>query len=123
MEFTKKQAIYLQIADHICEQILQQQLNVGDKIASIREMAVIIEVNPNTVARAYAYLEDKKIIATERGIGYFVSSDALKIVKQLKKGSLLSHELPSLFKAMDLLNLSFKDLQKMYQKYQQEKSS
>ena len=59
MEFLQNQAIYQQIADYICERILQQDWRIGEKIPSIREMAVKIEVNPNTVAKTYSYLESE----------------------------------------------------------------
>ena len=73
MEFKDTQTIYLQIADHFCENILRKKWNPGDRIPSVREMAVNIEVNPNTVMRTFNYLQDKGIIFNKRGIGYFVS--------------------------------------------------
>ena len=48
MNFTKNQTIYMQIADHVSEQILRGELQAGDKIPSVRELAATIEVNPNT---------------------------------------------------------------------------
>ncbi len=120
MEFQQKHAIYLQIANHICEKILSNEWNTGDKIPSIREMAVNIEVNPNTIVRAYNYLEEKNIITKTRGVGYFVSNDALKTTRGLKKQSFLSQELPLLFKTMDLLNVDLSELQQLYHQFKQE---
>ena len=51
MDFTKSQTIYMQIADHISEQILAGSMQAGDKVPSVREMATNIAVNPNTVMR------------------------------------------------------------------------
>ena len=85
MEFRDKQAIYLQIADHFCENILLEKWKPGDRIPSVREMAVNMEVNPNTVMRTFTYLQDKEIIFNKRGIGYFVSEDGLKRTINLKK--------------------------------------
>ena len=56
MDFEKKQAIYMQIGDHICENILSGRWNEGERLPSTREMAVSMEVNPNTVMRTYTYL-------------------------------------------------------------------
>jgi len=114
MEFKEKQAIYLQIGDHICENILKKQWRVGDKIPSIREMAVSLEVNPNTVMRTYSYLQDTGIIFNRRGIGYFVAKDAYEKARDLKKKKFINSELPHLFRTMDLLKVTFEDLKELY---------
>ncbi len=114
MEFKEKQAIYLQIGDHICENILKKQWRVGDKIPSIREMAVSLEVNPNTVMRTYSYLQDMGIIFNRRGIGYFVAKDACEKARDLKKKKFINSELPHLFRTMDLLKVTFDDLMELY---------
>jgi DNA-binding transcriptional regulator YhcF (GntR family) len=116
MEFRENQAIYLQIADHFYENILLQKWNPGDRIPSVREMAVNIEVNPNTVMRTYNYLQDNGIIFNKRGIGYFVSEDGLKKTKDLRKENFVNQELPRFFKEMDLLNLSMEDINGYYER-------
>jgi DNA-binding transcriptional regulator YhcF (GntR family) len=70
MEFRENQAIYLQIAELICERILLKQWASEDKVPSVRELAVQLEVNPNTVMRTYDFLEQKDIIFTKRGMGF-----------------------------------------------------
>lgn len=120
MEFNDNQAIYLQIADLFCENILLKKWSPGDRIPSVREMAVSIEVNPNTVMRTFNYLQDKGIIFNKRGIGYFVSEDGLQKTKALKKEDFVKQELPKVFKDMDLLNLTMEDLQEYYEKYKTE---
>ena len=117
MEFRDNQAIYLQIADFFCENILLQKWSPGDRIPSVREMAVNIEVNPNTVMRTFNYLQEKGIIFNKRGIGYFVSEDGFEKTRTLKKDDFITNELPMFFKAMGLLNLSLEDLSNYYQKY------
>ena len=76
MKFTKPKAIYMQIADYICESILANELKEGDRIQSVREMAAQVEVNPNTVARTFSYLQEKERIYNQRGVGYFAADDA-----------------------------------------------
>ncbi len=110
MEFLEQRAIYLQIADYICEKILSREWQAKEKILSVRDMAVDIEVNPNTVVRSYGYLEDKGIIFKQRGIGYFVAEDAFDKVLKLKKEIFLQQEAPRFFKTMELLNLKLGDL-------------
>jgi len=117
MEFRDNQAIYLQIADLFCEHILLKKWNPGDRIPSVREMAVDIEVNPNTVVRTFNYLQDKGIIYNKRGIGYFVAEDGFEKTKALKKEDFVNNELPRVFRAMELLNLSIDDLSKYHNQY------
>ena len=117
MEFTDNQAIYLQIADLFCENILTGKWKEGDRIPSVREMAVNMEVNPNTVMRTFNYLQEKEIIFNKRGIGYFVSDDGFEKTKTLRKQDFVTLELPRFFKEMDLLNLSLEDVERYYQDY------
>jgi DNA-binding transcriptional regulator YhcF (GntR family) len=66
MNFRDQQAIYLQIADYVCENILLKKWPAGEKLISIRDLAVEIQVNPNTVQRAYDFLQQKDIISNKR---------------------------------------------------------
>jgi len=116
MEFKDRQAIYLQIGEYICENILRKKWREGDKIPSIREMAVSIEVNPNTVMRTYSYLQDMGIIYNKRGIGYFVSENSYQKTLELKKKNFIDHELPQFFKTMTLLQITLDDLKDFYDK-------
>jgi DNA-binding transcriptional regulator YhcF (GntR family) len=113
MEFKDSQAIYLQIAEHVCDQILRRELNAGDKILSVRDLAISIAVNPNTVVRTYGYLEEQGIIYKQRGIGYFVNEDAFTKTLMLRKNFFLKQELPRLLSSMRLLNINFDDLEKL----------
>ncbi|HET6244803.1 MAG: GntR family transcriptional regulator [Bacteroidetes bacterium] len=116
MEFKENnQAIYLQIADYCFENILQKKWISGDKISSIRDLAVEFEVNPNTTMRTINFLQDKGIIFNKRGIGYFVTEDAYKKIRDLKKEQFIKEDLPLFFKTMHLLDLSLDDIGKFYQ--------
>jgi len=117
VEFREKRAIYLQIGDHICENILTGVWRPEERIPSIRELAVDMEVNPNTVMRTYAYLQELGIIQNRRGIGYFVAEDARERTLKLKKRAFLEEELPGLFRSLDVLGLSWKDLQEAYDRH------
>lgn len=118
MEFGDGNAIYLQIADQLCENILLEKWKPGDRIPSVRELAVSIEVNPNTVMRTFNYLQEKGIIFNKRGIGYFVSEDGFQKTRALRKEDFVTEELPRFFKAMSLLNLSLDDVNEYYRRYQ-----
>ncbi len=114
MEFRKSQTIYMQIADHICENIMNKKVNQGDRIESVREMASNIQVNPNTVMRTFSYLQDQGIIFNKRGIGYFVADDAVDRIISIKKQDFVNNYLPEVFKMMDLLGISFKELEEIH---------
>ncbi len=114
MEFRENQAIYLQIADLMCENILAGLWKPGDRIPSIRELAESIQVNPNTVMRTYGYLEDQGIIHNQRGIGFFLGETAYETTRELKRQSFVSRDLPQLFRTMDLLRLGLDDLSNLY---------
>ena len=80
MNFKESKAIYLQIADRICDEVLLGQYQEEERIPSVREYAAVVEVNANTVMRSYDYLQTQGVIYNKRGIGYFVSvaSDVYK---------------------------------------------
>ncbi|MCI2107787.1 MAG: GntR family transcriptional regulator [Bacteroidales bacterium] len=110
MEFDSNKAIYLQIADAICERVLSDELKPEDRIPSVREYGASIGVNPNTVMRTYEKLTDQGIIYNKRGIGYFISSDAKDIVLDAERKEFLENELPNVIKKMELLGLNPKEL-------------
>jgi GntR family transcriptional regulator len=117
MEFRQDQAIYIQIADMISENVLSGRWKPGERIPSIRELAESIEVNPNTVMRTYGYLQEQGIIQNQRGIGYFASTDAFRTTMELAKRNFVSRELPRIFKTMDLLGMDVKNIEELYSEY------
>lgn len=119
MEFRQSRPIYLQIADHVAEEILNGKWGPGERIPSVRELSESIEVNPNTVMRAYAHLQDQDIIQNQRGIGYFAAQGAEEKIRSGKKDRFVGKELPLLFDTMELLDMSFDDLRTLYTEYRQ----
>ena len=115
MEFRENQAIYLQIADHFIENILLKRWPEGERIPSVRELAVQLEVNPNTVVRTYNHLQEKKIIYNKRGIGYFVNDNGYEKAREMKKEEFIKHDVPVFFKKMELLELKLDDIYHIYQ--------
>ena len=110
MEFSEPKGIYQQIADQIRERILQGDWQRGERIPSIRELAVELGVNPNTVTKSYQALTDRKIISNQRGRGYFVSEEAPENILKEMKEEFIRDELPRMFRAMRLLNIGIDDL-------------
>jgi len=65
--------VYLQIKEQVLHAISRGQLHAGDQLPTVREVAVDLEINPNTVNRAYADLEREGVLTSRRGRGTFVS--------------------------------------------------
>lgn len=117
MKFRQNKSIYLQIADFIIESIIMNKWKECERIPSVRDMAVRIEVNPNTVLRTYTYLQEKEIIYNQRGIGYFVCNDAINKAISVAKKDFTHKELPKLFHTMNILKLNFTDIEKLYHEF------
>jgi DNA-binding transcriptional regulator YhcF (GntR family) len=119
MEFKDNRPIYLQIADLVMEKIIFGTWREGDKIPSVRELAVSLEVNPNTVMHAYGFLQESSIIYNRRGIGYHVSESGMERAKRLKRGEFVTDELPELFRTMEILDIDIEELERLYNEYRE----
>jgi GntR family transcriptional regulator len=117
MEFRDKQAIYLQIAEYVCEQILLNKWPLSEKILSIRDLAVAMEVNPNTVQRAYDFLQQQEIIVNKRGIGYFVEEDDMNSILAYRIELFIENDLPVFFRNLYLLKMDFKEMKQLYDQF------
>lgn len=121
MQFNNNaQAIYLQIADYVCEKILLKEWPPDTKIPSVRELAVQLEVNPNTIARSYEFLKQQNIIYDKRGIGYFIAAEGIKNASAYRKQEFLEKELPLFFRNMYLLGIEPDDLKAKYEKFKKQ---
>ena len=110
MDFKSTKGIYLQIVDNLSQQILEGQLQAGDRVSSVRDLAAEFEVNHNTVMRAYTNLQESGIFDNKRGIGFFVSDKALELIKSNEKANFFSHDLPYFLTKVKLLQLNSTDL-------------
>ena len=72
LNFRSGEPIYVQIADQFERQIADGELNPGDQLPTVRELANELEVNFNTVARAYRILDERGAISTQQGRGTYV---------------------------------------------------
>ncbi len=123
MIFSESKAIYLQIADFVCEQILIGEWAENERILSVRELGERLEVNPNTVLRAYDYLQRYETIANRRGIGYFASGDAILKCQNLRKERFISKSLPAVFQEMELIGINISELNNFYNEYLKNKQN
>lgn len=114
MDFSENTPIYKQIFDRFCSQIINEKWKEEERIPSVREVAVLMEVNPNTAIRAFHELQEKGIIYNKRGLGYFVEKNAVELVKKIKREEFIQEKLPAFFTDMEQLDFSFADLKAFY---------
>jgi GntR family transcriptional regulator len=117
MEFKDEKAIFLQIADHFLDNLLNDVWHNGERVASVRETAAALEVNANTVMRSYNYLQENGIIHNKRGIGYFFDDRAKSKAMKIKKAVFEEKRLPKLFQEMYLLDITIAELNDKYETY------
>jgi DNA-binding transcriptional regulator YhcF (GntR family) len=118
MTFTNDKAIYIQMADRLCDEILAGTYKDDDRIPSVREYAVMLEVNANTVVKAYDELSRANIIYNKRGLGYFVTPGAKKQILKERKQEFMKERLPELFRQMRLLDITMDDIAEAYKSVQ-----
>jgi DNA-binding transcriptional regulator YhcF (GntR family) len=117
MEFISNTPIYLQIADYVCDKVLSTEWKPGERVPSVRELGADLQVNPNTVVRTFDYLQNENIIFYKRGIGYFVSEEAICNIVKLNRADFFDHQLPKVFKTMIALEISFDEIQSYYNQF------
>ena len=118
MIFTNDKAIYIQIADRLCDEILSGVYKDDDHIPSVREYSVLLEVNTNTAVKAYEQLAREEIIYNKRGLGYFVTKGAKKQILKARKKEFMKERLPELFRQMQLLDITIEDVEEAYKSLQ-----
>lgn len=117
MEFKDNEAIYLQIAAFVCDNILIGKWPPGQKILSVRDLAVELEVNPNTIMRSYEFLQGLEVIYNKRGLGLFVAEDGFEKVKAYRRQNFVQGHLPEFFKNIFLLGISMDEIGKQYDEF------
>lgn len=109
--FDSERPIYLQIMDIIKNQIISGILKPGDKIPSVRELALKFKVNPNTIVKSLYFLETDGLIYTDRTNGKFITSD-LSIIK-LHKEKYLKQKMINFLNDISLLGYTKEEVVKL----------
>ena len=117
MKFDENKAIYIQIANRICDEVLVGKYKEDERIPSVREYAALVEVNANTVMRSFDYLQSRGIIYNKRGIGYFVSLEAKNVIIKGRKEQFLNEEIDYFFNQVNSLGITGNELLTMYDNY------
>lgn len=117
MIFKERQSIYLQIAERIADEILAGTYVPGSRVPSVREYAVMIEVNLNTVMRSYDTLQSWGILDMRRGLGYFVADDAVNTILARRLEAFKSTQAAEFFETARTLGITPQELSELYSKY------
>ena len=117
MNFKESKPIYLQIADRICDEILQGRYAENDRIPSVSDYAATVEVNANTAMRSYDFLQSRSVIRMQRGIGYFVEPDATERIRTFRRESFMNEELYDFFRQARSIGITAEELETLYRQY------
>lgn len=115
MEFKDNIPIYFQIEQYLYRQIAMGKLKAGEKIPSVRKLALELTVNVNTVQRALQEMNAQQILYTKRGEGNFVTEDTELLAKT--KQSLIDNELNEFVQNMEKLGVKRQNLASTLEDY------
>ncbi|MDO4719102.1 MAG: GntR family transcriptional regulator [Peptostreptococcaceae bacterium] len=109
IDLRSRTPIYEQIIDSVKEMVVKEVLQPGEKLPSVRELAKLMTLNPNTVQKSYQELERQGIICSVRGKGTFISEDVRIKDKKIKVETLMENIRKLIVEAI-VLGLSKEDL-------------
>ena len=121
MNFESGRSIYEQIGEYVQARILSRAWTVGDRLPSVRELAVTLGVNPNTAQRSYRSLQTQRIIYNQRGVGYFVAEEGYERTVASLRDGFERRTLPKVFTTMEMIGLSIDDVVQAWERFQGEK--
>lgn len=105
-------AVYVQIENQVQFAIASGKLKAGDQLPSVRELSERLEVNPNTVAKAYRDLEVMGLLYTRRGMGVFINKNIESKCREDVRRRLVNrlHEVTAEAKAAGLNGSEIKEI-------------
>ena len=114
MDFNKNTPIYIQIEDQIKLDIITNKYKPGEKIKSVREFALELKINPNTINRALLELEEQGLIITQRTSGKYITENKKIIEKE--KNKLINKKLEEFMNDMKELEIDKNKIIEMIEK-------
>lgn len=121
MKFDDKIPIYYQIKNYLYHEMLTGTLNPGDKLPAVRQLAVDLTVNVNTVQRALSEMITEGTIESQRGKGNFVTADTTRLA-QLKE-QLVMAQLAQVYEQLHALNLTDEEIIVSLKRYIEQKGA
>ncbi|MBR2696438.1 MAG: GntR family transcriptional regulator [Parasporobacterium sp.] len=114
----KKRPLCPQICEQICVLIAKGELKPGERLMSVRDVAVSASVNPNTVQKSFEQLEQRGVIYSKRGSGWYVSET--ETTAEGVRGELIRSKTAAYIRDMMALGLSKEDIQKYVKEFNHE---
>lgn len=122
MNFKESKSIYLQIAERLCDEILQGKYTEEERMPSVREYAALMEVTVNTALRSFDYLQSQDIIYNKRGLGYFVTQGARNNILESRRKAFLNEEVYEFIHQLHTLNIPIGRIVEIYNDIDKQKS-
>ncbi len=113
--FDNERPIYVQLVEMIRIDIVSNKFKKGERLPSVRELALTMKVNPNTMQKALVELEEEQLIYTERTNGKFVTDDEKLIEKTKKK--LAQEKISNYLNSMNNIGIDYEAAVKYLQEY------
>ncbi|MDA3951342.1 MAG: GntR family transcriptional regulator [Spirochaeta sp.] len=117
MRFESGRSIYQQIVEYVQDRILRGEWDDEARLPAVRELAVQLGVNPNTVQRSYSTLQDDGLIYNQRGVGYFVAAGARERSRERRRHRFEAETLPRIFETMEMIGYGNDDLVTAYTRW------
>lgn len=117
-EFRTDRPIYRQIVDYACALILKGQWLPGEKIPSVRELAVGMGVNSHTVLKAFDELQQQGLITPRRGMGFLLADNAPRLVQQKNRQEFFVDTMPEIFSRMASLGITIDEIVGEYREWE-----
>ena len=111
--FDNERPIYVQLVEKIRLEIISSKLKLGQRLPSVRELALTVRVNPNTMQKALMELENEGLIYTERTNGKFVTENK-KLIEKMKK-ELAKEKVNNYLNDMENIGISYEEACKYLQ--------
>lgn len=122
MQYDTNRPIYLQVIEDISRKMIRGDIQLGDKLPSVRELSVQYQINPNTASRVYKEMEQRSLCFIRRGTGTFITEDA-GVLKQIRS-EMAAGCLDTFLQDMELLGLSFDEMvQMLRERYERKKDN
>ncbi len=80
-KFLNDKPIFMQIVEDILTKVFREEITLGEKLPSVRELAIMYTVNPNTIQRVISELATRGVVEIERGKGTYVTKKIELIIK------------------------------------------
>lgn len=110
MDFKADRPIFRQIVDVCHGRILSGQWAPGGRVPSVRELSVELAVNSHTALKAYDVLQTEGVIEARRGLGFYLTLDAIDKVAQVRRAEFFDNTLPELFRQMESLGITIEEI-------------